>query len=181
MNNSRHQTLSALTIGLLLPLAIRGLNYEPDLLNPYVSSNFQVEATQEVAGVKNQAVRVRVGQTKPKTRAISESINEPITKYSEIEAYILEVFGESEGMRGVKMLKECENKNMNERAINTANSNGSVDRGLWQINSIHGHNVDKLMGHKFNTNKAYQIYKNAGNSFRPWTCSYILGVKSFWQ
>lgn len=52
-------------------------------------------------------------------------------------------------------------------AINRNNSNGSVDRGLWQINSVH----DKLPGDRFNpadnARLAYQIWKNGG--WRAWS------------
>ena len=99
---------------------------------------------------------------------------------SGIEDYIKEVFGEEEGERGIKMLKECENKSMNETAINH-NSNGSTDMGLWQVNSIHGHSQEELFDPKYNTRVAYEIYKRAGNSFSPWTCSYVVNERSYWQ
>ena len=97
-----------------------------------------------------------------------------------IEGYIYHIFGYEEGSRSIKMLKECENKTLKTDAINW-NGNGSWDFGLYQINSIHGYTQDQLADYKFNTRVAYKIYKNAGYSFSPWTCSYIIGTKSFWQ
>lgn len=48
--------------------------------------------------------------------------------------------------------------------INNAglNKDGSVDYGLWQINSIHGYNPQKLYDPKFNAKAAVSIYKSQG-------------------
>jgi len=51
-------------------------------------------------------------------------------------------------------------------ALNTANNNGTVDRGLWQINSSHGtQSTFDIMG---NARAAVAISGNC-NNFRPWT------------
>lgn len=47
-------------------------------------------------------------------------------------------------------------------AINTSNSNGSVDRGLFQINSIHGYEPSSLFDAKINTAAARSIYDSQG-------------------
>lgn len=49
------------------------------------------------------------------------------------------------------------------------NTNGSVDTGLWQINSIHGIPVSQLMDPQANANAAFKIWTDAGNSWRPWS------------
>ena len=105
---------------------------------------------------------------------------EPLETIETPETYIRKVFGEVDGERAIKMLKECENKQMRLDAINW-NGNGTFDFGLFQINSLHGYSKEQLSDYKFNTNVAYKIYKNAGYSFSPWTCSYQVGDKSFWQ
>lgn len=61
-------------------------------------------------------------------------IDEKLSTNSEVEEYIYEVFGE-DAERGIKMLKECENKSMNPEAVNW-NGNGTFDAGTWQINSM---------------------------------------------
>jgi hypothetical protein len=54
-------------------------------------------------------------------------------------------------------------------AVNTANSNGSVDRGLFQINSIHSkYNAQQLLSDpRYNTNAAKEIYN--GQGLRAWS------------
>lgn len=56
-------------------------------------------------------------------------------------------------------------------AINRNNPNGTIDRGLWQINSIHEH---RLQGGDWfdpavSTRMAREIYEDAGNSWQPWS------------
>lgn len=59
----------------------------------------------------------------------------------------------------------------NPSAINPNNPNGTIDRGLWQINSIHEH---RLQGGDWfdpavSTRMARDIYADAGNSWQPWS------------
>lgn len=51
-------------------------------------------------------------------------------------------------------------------ATNASNSNGSIDRGLFQINSIHGANSTYDLA--TNVRYAIQLSKN-GNDWSPWT------------
>ena len=53
-------------------------------------------------------------------------------------------------------------------AVNTANSNGSVDRGLFQINSVHRYDPARLLADpRFNTQCAKAIYDKQG--LRAWS------------
>ena len=47
------------------------------------------------------------------------------------------------------------------------NKDGSVDYGLFQINSIHGYDKNDLMDPAFNIDVAYKIYKSQG--LRAWS------------
>lgn len=49
----------------------------------------------------------------------------------------------------------------NTRAVNR-NTNGSVDRGLWQINSVHGYPADKLFDPAFNARAAREVFEKQG-------------------
>lgn len=56
-------------------------------------------------------------------------------------------------------------------AVNNANTNGTSDYGLMQINSVHSDLLGKYdwKDPQQNLDMAYQIYKDAGNSFTPWS------------
>jgi cell wall-associated NlpC family hydrolase len=50
------------------------------------------------------------------------------------------------------------------------NSNGSIDQGIFQINSIHKARYagQDIFDPQTNINVAYQVWKDAGGSWRPW-------------
>jgi len=50
------------------------------------------------------------------------------------------------------------------------NSNGTIDYGVWQINSIHADILKMGAWNDVNTNAqmAMKVYKDAGNKFTPW-------------
>ena len=102
-----------------------------------------------------------------------------LTKEEQIIQYVIDVFGK-DAERGLNMLLNCENRMLRTDAENW-NGNGSWDYGLWQINSIHGYSQKELSDYKFNTHVAFKIYKNAGYSFSPWTCSEQAGDHPFWK
>lgn len=51
------------------------------------------------------------------------------------------------------------------------NSNDTIDRGLWQINTNHPYSDACVYNAQCNANAAYQIYLNAGSTFLRW-CTY---------
>lgn len=78
-------------------------------------------------------------------------------------------------------LLECENKPLNPRAKNK-NRDGSVDLGIFQINSYwHGfnkgvNNERYLFDPAINTAIAWRIYEGSGYSFKMWTCGRKLSI-----
>lgn len=58
----------------------------------------------------------------------------------------------------------------NPEAVNTANRNGSVDHGLFQINTVHGPLLSQ--GNKYNAldnaRMAFTVWKRSGGSWKPW-------------
>lgn len=59
------------------------------------------------------------------------------------------------------------------KAVNTANRNGTVDRGLWQINSVHinpqtGYTAESLLTIAGNAKAMAEISKN-GTDWSPWS------------
>lgn len=80
----------------------------------------------------------------------------------------------------------------NPAAINRANTNGTSDHGLWQINTVHakkyrlvpsGHMSGSLWDNRYdplsNTKMAYQIYRGWGRSWRPWSAYNNESYKKF--
>lgn len=53
-------------------------------------------------------------------------------------------------------------------AVNDANTNGTWDAGLWQINEIHGYTQNQLFDPAFSARAAYRIYQGRSNTFNAW-------------
>ena len=99
----------------------------------------------------------------------------PTTQRQEIENYVREVFGEYAD-EAFKLL-ECENKNLNPRAINDNTEWGGlgVDRGIFQINSYyHPLTDEQAFDYKQNIDYAWRMFENDNYTFVRWTCNHIL-------
>jgi hypothetical protein len=101
------------------------------------------------------------------------------TEKCKVLAYIVEVFGD-DAADAITMINKCENHAFSQSAINY-NKNGTTDHGIMQINSIHipkcGEGIKD--DYKANIDCGYKIFKNRG--WEAWSCSHVVGVKSFWQ
>lgn len=93
------------------------------------------------------------------------------TERCEIVMYIAQVF-EERSHEAIEMLASCENGHLDPLAENH-NNNGTIDRGIFQINSIHG--GEEMFDWKTNIDKAYEIYSNHDNTFYAWTCGDRVG------
>lgn len=92
---------------------------------------------------------------------------EPTTKPRSIEQKIRDTFPEDPDT--AVAIAKCESS-MNPKAINTKNRNGSVDYGLFQINSVHGYTANYLMDVDNNLRIARELYDRQG--WMPWVCSW---------
>ena len=128
----------------------------------------------------NEVAEVQADYQKP---VVVQPKNLEMTEKQQIMSYIVEVFGD-DADKLITMVSTCENSEFNQEATNW-NSNGTFDKGVAQINSIH------ISG------KEFPVCKEAHNSwkanidcakaikdkygFKAWSCSTKIGVKSFWQ
>ncbi len=109
-------------------------------------------------------------------QVLPEPVEAPeLSQKEQIIAYIVEVFGE-DAPEAFNVLR-CENKNLDPLAVNTFNSNGSIDEGIFQINSIHGQK--NMLDWRANIDYAYKIFSRQG--WTPWSCSHRVDVKPFYE
>jgi len=111
------------------------------------------------------AIQVTVPTSSPTTPPA------PTTQRQEIENYVREVFGEyaDEAFE----LLECENKNLDPKAVNDNTVWGGlgVDRGIFQINShFHPLTDEQAFDYKQNIDYAWRMFVNDGHTFVRWTC-----------
>jgi hypothetical protein len=85
-----------------------------------------------------------------------------------VEGIIKKYFG-SEAEQAMK-IAQCESS-LRPDATHT-NSNGSVDCGLFQINSIHGYDCEELKDVEFNVKIAKKLYDKSG--WQPWVCRNVI-------
>lgn len=97
------------------------------------------------------------------------------TEKCQIYEYIIEKF-QDDAADALTIINKCENHKFDTNATNY-NRNGTVDRGIFQINSIHA--GEEMYDWKQNVDMAYKIFKNRGWS--AWACSEVVGVKPFWK
>ena len=159
-NHNVLSTLRAFTL-ILIPTFIcmvyGNYNVKQDLLNPLISIN---------------EIEVQAQEPTPTPEPDKCSLIE-----NEIEQYICEVF--EEDYEDAMTILSCENKGLNPLAINDANSNGSIDVGIFQINSIHGFTVEEMQDWKANVDFAHKLFERGG--WYQWSCSYTLGITPFYE
>lgn len=71
-------------------------------------------------------------------------------------------------------IAKCES-GLNPEATNTSNKNGTIDRGIMQINSIHDTNGYDLYDVQDNLEFARKLYEESG--WQPWVCY----TRGYWK
>jgi hypothetical protein len=167
-----------LCIGVTSLVAIYG-----HLVNGVYAKQLPPVELQPIVRVAMPTATPTIQQAQKKPQAITKTViaheakPNPGYDVEAIDAYIRQVFG-ADADDAMRILT-CENRAHNPKATNH-NRNGSIDRGVFQINSIHDrtHGQD-MFDYKANIDYAYRIFARQGWS--PWSCSHVLGIKSFWQ
>ena len=144
-----------LTIGITMTY-----NYiEGKKLYEYIKGGLDIVYAPRVSLIRTPAVSAAENQESP------SPVNDPLT----IEEVVKKHFGgESDNALKIAM---CESS-MNPLAVNDKNTNGSIDCGLFQINSIHGYDCEELKDVEFNVKVAKKLYDKSG--WRPWACRGVL-------
>jgi hypothetical protein len=135
------------------------LDHPVEIISPIPSTGYLRVKQVKAAETTIRHIKTYKGEYNVPTRDIIAMITEAFSEY---------------GDRVVKQaldISYCESK-WNEKAENW-NTNGSVDRGIWQINSVHKYNKATLMAAAENIAIAKKMYARQG--FRPWVCARKLG------
>lgn len=85
-----------------------------------------------------------------------------------IVAYIMEVFGKYGTDTGVQAINCFYSESGLRTEAYNFNNNGSEDRGVAQINSVHGYNPQDLHDFQKNIDAAEKVFLRAGKTFNPW-------------
>lgn len=104
----------------------------------------------------------------PVVRVANSRITSVPTR-AEMESYVEEKFGPH--AERAKAIVSCES-NWNPKAVNTSNRNGSNDKGLWQINSIHKVPDSCRLDPKCATDWAKRLFDRQG--WKPWVCNKLV-------
>lgn len=119
---------------------------------------------------EGEALAAEAGQQKATPSALLKSEKQQILEY------IVEVFGD-DADKAIWMAR-CES-GLRANAVNDKNRNGTVDYGVFQINSVHikRHGDGFTKSWKENVNVAKKIFDEQG--FTPWVCAKSVGEKNY--
>ena len=81
-----------------------------------------------------------------------------------VKKYICDKFGQDGDL--ALLVVHAENGTLNCGRVSPVNTNGTIDRGLWQLNSAYHDFIPDCYA---NTDRAYEIYQSRGNSFDRWS------------
>lgn len=109
-------------------------------------------------GLEHKAKVITNVITKPKPLTLKG-----ISLDSKINKYICKKFG-NDCIVALAVV-HSENGTMECDRVSRQNTNGTIDRGLWQLNSAYHPFIDDCYK---NTDKAYAIYLSRGKSFDRW-------------
>lgn len=155
---SRLLPLVFLVASILLGMIIQSYFSEQEMLDPCDGCvfNFSVRAVETI---------------EPETVEVVETV--VLSEKEQIIQYITEVFGKD--APDAFNILYCENRGLRPDAVNH-NRNGSIDEGIFQINSIHKQN--DMTNWKKNVDFAYKLFKRGGWS--QWSCSHRIDVTPFY-
>lgn len=145
-------------------------------------ADIKVEAYEEQSQTKDQKLEQLVRENEQLRLKLESSakIETSDTTRALAMEYIKKYFPEPQVQAQVMKIVKCES-NFNNMAYNK-NNNGSIDKGIFQINSIHSAKFKEVTGFDYqtgandfsaNTKYARYIYDTQGN-FSAWVCSRLI-------
>lgn len=150
--------LGGITLGVFLVVnTIQNLTHECKHVEESIEIVFQEfpeqasEKVEEVVAVEEVEIEEPV---KPAYTGVCSQYYDMVDKYD----------WDTETMLAIMYAESSCRPNLDNTGLN---KNGSVDYGLFQINSIHGYDKNDLMDPEFNISVAYKIYKSQG--LRAWS------------
>ncbi|MFA5020555.1 MAG: transglycosylase SLT domain-containing protein [Patescibacteria group bacterium] len=130
--------------------------------------------------IKNDNISVTVktaAANVERTKNTDKVIDNPEPTVEEIKDYVLgEIKKAGLNVREAEAIVNCESR-WDPLAYNGRNSNGSNDKGLWQINSIHK-NISDADKFDYKESTKWAIAKRlADGSWSAWSCSRKIAAK----
>lgn len=170
---SHSYQVSLTNTDLLSPVADEPLIYDWQSLDkrlktiPAVVPPVQERSRTSIKPVREVSSR-RESHTAPRAVHVVQSDaggGTPLSHRGRMESYVEEKFGQHADR--AKKIIQCESS-WNEKAVNNSNRNGSNDKGLWQINSIHKISDACRLDYRCATDFARKLFDRQG--FNPWVC-----------
>lgn len=137
------------------PIIVSPLPEEPEYVSP-VSENTETRFTARIVPVRTLTWREVVDQILAEWADVHPDPN----KAKVFTKQALEVFFCESGWR-----EDAEH----------VNTDGTVDLGIAQINSVHGYSRHELLAARNNIRIAKELFVKSGYSWKPWVCARKLG------
>lgn len=173
-NAKKKDSLLSRSIGFWLMLGVTTCSYTVHLgsVQPSLSAHGQPVASESAV------IRVESNTSTQSAQIQQASVSAEIVKSEKqlILEYIVEVFGD-DADRAIWVAK-CES-GLKASAINDQNRNGTVDYGVFQVNSVHikTYGTGFTKSWKENVDVAKKIFDQQG--FKPWVCAKSVGEKNY--
>lgn len=136
--------------------------------------------TKEAVAKRNELSDINV-QLKAKIDSSAKIVTPETTKQL-VRYYIHKYFPQNQWTIA-EAVSTCE-ANMNPMTINDKNTNGSVDRGAWQINSVHAQRFAAMYGidwkvgaHDIELSTKYAKFLVDHSGWQPWVCYRIINER----
>ena len=153
------------------------------LLFAFITGQYKLSQVEAVGELLSPLSSVQPEEL-PTVQADEVERSVPRTLRQEIINYINEVF-EDDAADAITIVTRCEYKTQWKQepfspyVNNYHNNNGSVDYGLFMVNSIHAKRFGTLYQTDWqeNVRVAHEIFTVQG--WRPWVCAYAIGHQSY--